>query len=143
MLWWRREAWGDPGAFGREIMPLDDALEFVAAEGFFWIHASWRPRHSTCKAKLRELPYWPRPKNQGMAAAVEPRDVCALRRRRRAVVGGEQCPPLHQDAGDPEGRPRGPSVRPMSLPRANTVAAGAVQRAGRRVKAGTLLPPRQ
>jgi hypothetical protein len=40
VLWWRREAWGDPGPFGREVMPLDDALDFIAAEGFFWIHAS-------------------------------------------------------------------------------------------------------
>jgi hypothetical protein len=38
--WWRRDAWGNPGPFGREVMPLDDALEFIAAEGFFWIHAS-------------------------------------------------------------------------------------------------------
>jgi hypothetical protein len=38
--WWRREAWGDPGPFGREVMPLDEALDFIAAEGFFWIHAS-------------------------------------------------------------------------------------------------------
>jgi hypothetical protein len=40
VLWWRREAWGDPGPFGREVMPLDDALDFIVAEGFFWIHAS-------------------------------------------------------------------------------------------------------
>jgi hypothetical protein len=40
VLWWRREAWGDPGPFGREVMPLDDALDFIAAEGFFRIHAS-------------------------------------------------------------------------------------------------------
>ena len=40
VLWWRREAWGNPGPFGREVMPLDDALAFIAAEGFFWIHAS-------------------------------------------------------------------------------------------------------
>jgi hypothetical protein len=39
-LWWRRDAWGDPGPFGREVMPLEDALEFIASEGFFWIHAS-------------------------------------------------------------------------------------------------------
>jgi hypothetical protein len=38
--WWRREAWSDPGPFGREVMPLDDALTFIATEGFFWIHAS-------------------------------------------------------------------------------------------------------
>ncbi len=25
VLWWRRGAWGDPGPFGREIMPLDEA----------------------------------------------------------------------------------------------------------------------
>jgi len=51
VLWWRREAWGNPGPFGREawgnpgpfgreVMPLDDAFEFVAREGSFWIHAS-------------------------------------------------------------------------------------------------------
>ena len=40
VLWWRREAWGNPGPFGPEVMPLDDALDFVAREGFFWIHAS-------------------------------------------------------------------------------------------------------
>ena len=38
--WWRREAWGNPEPFGREVMPLDDALEFIATVGFFWIHAS-------------------------------------------------------------------------------------------------------
>ncbi len=40
VLWWRRDAWGDPGPFGREVMPLEEALEFIASEGFFWIHAS-------------------------------------------------------------------------------------------------------
>lgn len=40
VLWWRREAWGNPGPFGREVMPLDEALAFIATEGFFWIHAS-------------------------------------------------------------------------------------------------------
>ena len=40
VLWWRREAWGDPGPFGREVMPLDEALRFIASEGFFWIHTS-------------------------------------------------------------------------------------------------------
>jgi len=28
------------GTFGREVMPLNDTLEFIATEGFFWIHAS-------------------------------------------------------------------------------------------------------
>ena len=40
VLWWRREAWGNPGPFGREVMPLEEALRFIATEGFFWIHAS-------------------------------------------------------------------------------------------------------
>ena len=40
VLWWRRDTWGDPSPFGREVMPLDGALEFIASEGFFWIHAS-------------------------------------------------------------------------------------------------------
>ena len=39
ILWWRREAWGAPGPFGPVIMPLDQALDFVATEGFFWINA--------------------------------------------------------------------------------------------------------
>ncbi len=40
VLWWRRGAWGNPGPFGREVMPLDEALEFTANEGVFWIHTS-------------------------------------------------------------------------------------------------------
>jgi hypothetical protein len=40
VLWWHRESWGNPGPFGREVMPLDQALELIATEGFFWIHAS-------------------------------------------------------------------------------------------------------
>jgi hypothetical protein len=39
VLWWRREAWGAPGPFGPVVMPLDQALDFVATEGFFWIGA--------------------------------------------------------------------------------------------------------
>ena len=39
VLWWRREAWGAPGDLGPVIMPLDDALAFIASEGFFWIQA--------------------------------------------------------------------------------------------------------
>jgi hypothetical protein len=39
VLWWRRDAWGAPGDFGPAVMPLDEALAFVAAEGFFWIQA--------------------------------------------------------------------------------------------------------
>jgi hypothetical protein len=39
VLWWRREAWAAPGDFGPVIMPLDQALEFIASEGFFWINA--------------------------------------------------------------------------------------------------------
>src|SRR3954449_3465018 len=37
--WWRRDAWGAPGDFGPVVMPLDEALAFIAAEGFFWIQA--------------------------------------------------------------------------------------------------------
>ncbi len=40
VLWWRRDTWSDPGPFGREVRPLEEALEFIASEGFFWIHAS-------------------------------------------------------------------------------------------------------
>lgn len=37
VLWRRRGAWGTPGDFGRAVMPLDQALDFTATEGFFWI----------------------------------------------------------------------------------------------------------
>ena len=40
VLWWRREAWATPGDFGLLTLPLAEALDFVATEGFFWIHAS-------------------------------------------------------------------------------------------------------
>ncbi len=39
VLWWRRQSWAAPSDFGPVIMPLHQALEFVATEGFFWIHA--------------------------------------------------------------------------------------------------------
>ena len=39
VLWWRGEAWATPGDFGPVIMPLGEALDFVATESFFWIGA--------------------------------------------------------------------------------------------------------
>jgi hypothetical protein len=39
VLWWRRDAWAPPGDFGPVIMPLNEALNFVATEGCFWINA--------------------------------------------------------------------------------------------------------
>jgi hypothetical protein len=39
VLWWRRETWATPGDFGPLTLPLDEALDFVATEGFFWINA--------------------------------------------------------------------------------------------------------
>jgi hypothetical protein len=38
IFWWRREAWGPVGPFGA-VMHLDDALDFICEEGFFWIRA--------------------------------------------------------------------------------------------------------
>src|SRR5215210_6247506 len=52
VLWWRREAWATPGDFGPLTLPLDEALEFVATEGFFWINAWRSKRHKTCKVEL-------------------------------------------------------------------------------------------
>ena len=37
VLWWRRERWAPFGAFGRLVLPLDQALECIAAEPAFWI----------------------------------------------------------------------------------------------------------
>jgi hypothetical protein len=39
VLWWRGTAWAAPGDFGPVIMTLDQALEYIATEGFFWINA--------------------------------------------------------------------------------------------------------
>jgi hypothetical protein len=39
VLWWRGTAWAAPGDFGPVIMPLDQALEFIATQDFFWINA--------------------------------------------------------------------------------------------------------
>ena len=39
VLWWRGTAWAAPGDFGPLVMPLDQALEFIATEDFFWINA--------------------------------------------------------------------------------------------------------
>jgi hypothetical protein len=39
VLWWRRETWATPGDFGPLTLPLNQALDFVATEGFFWINA--------------------------------------------------------------------------------------------------------
>jgi antitoxin (DNA-binding transcriptional repressor) of toxin-antitoxin stability system len=38
VLWWRRDAWGPAGPFGA-VFDLDDALDFIASEPPFWIHA--------------------------------------------------------------------------------------------------------
>src|SRR5215208_6210526 len=39
VLWWRGAGWATPGDFGPLIMPLNEALNFVATESFFWIGA--------------------------------------------------------------------------------------------------------
>ena len=39
VLWWRGTDWATPGDFGPLIMPLNEALNFVATESFFWIGA--------------------------------------------------------------------------------------------------------
>jgi hypothetical protein len=38
VLYWslRTERWSPTGAFGRTILPLDQALRFIAAEAIFW-----------------------------------------------------------------------------------------------------------
>jgi len=36
--WWRRDAWGPAGPLGA-VLPVTDALAFIAAEPAFWIRA--------------------------------------------------------------------------------------------------------
>ena len=38
VLWWNGERWGASGPFGVATMPLDNALDYIAAEPAFWIH---------------------------------------------------------------------------------------------------------
>ena len=38
VLWWRGTAWAAPSDFGPVVMPLDQALEFIATQDFFWIN---------------------------------------------------------------------------------------------------------
>jgi hypothetical protein len=38
ILWWCRDAWGRAGSFGA-VLPISDALAFIAAEPAFWIRA--------------------------------------------------------------------------------------------------------
>jgi len=39
VLWWNGERWGASGPFGIATMPLDKALDHIATEPAFWIHA--------------------------------------------------------------------------------------------------------
>jgi hypothetical protein len=39
VLWWNGERWGGSGPFGATTMPLDEALDYIATEPAFWIHA--------------------------------------------------------------------------------------------------------
>ena len=39
VLWWNGQRWGASGPFGIVTMPLDKALDHIASEPDFWIHA--------------------------------------------------------------------------------------------------------
>ena len=39
VLWWNGERCGASGPFGTVTMPLDEALDYIASEPAFWIHA--------------------------------------------------------------------------------------------------------
>ncbi len=39
VLAWRRGEWGASGPFGVPTMTLDRALDYIASNPFFWIHA--------------------------------------------------------------------------------------------------------
>jgi hypothetical protein len=39
VLWWNGQRWGASGSFGIATMPLDKALDYIATEPAFWIHA--------------------------------------------------------------------------------------------------------
>ncbi len=39
VLWWNGKRWGVSGPFGMVTMPLDGALDYIASEPAFWVHA--------------------------------------------------------------------------------------------------------
>jgi len=39
VLWWNGQRWAAPGPFGIVTMPLDAALDYIAAEPYFWTNA--------------------------------------------------------------------------------------------------------
>jgi hypothetical protein len=39
VLWWNGERWRASGPFGIATLPLDKALDYIATEPAFWIHA--------------------------------------------------------------------------------------------------------
>jgi hypothetical protein len=39
VLWWNGERWRAPGPFGTPTMTLERALDYIASESAFWIHA--------------------------------------------------------------------------------------------------------
>lgn len=39
VLWWNGERWAASGPFGIATMPLNEALDYIASEPAFWIHA--------------------------------------------------------------------------------------------------------
>jgi len=39
VLWWNGQRWAAPGPFGIATMPLDAALDHIAAEPHFWTNA--------------------------------------------------------------------------------------------------------
>jgi hypothetical protein len=39
VLWWNGERWKPPGPFGMLTMPVEQAIDYIASESAFWIHA--------------------------------------------------------------------------------------------------------
>ena len=39
VLWWNGGRWSASGPFGIVTLPLDEALDYIAIEPAFWIHA--------------------------------------------------------------------------------------------------------
>jgi len=39
VLWWNGQRWGASGPFGIATMSLDAALDYIASEPTFWLHA--------------------------------------------------------------------------------------------------------
>jgi hypothetical protein len=89
VLWWNGERWGASGPFGMATMPLDDALDYIASEPAFWIHALNRK--------------WPKSSLEPIWEEVESCESVVIPCSLSESEGGAMWKPEHRAAADRRG----------------------------------------